>query len=502
VSDLSAPTPPPDDADPPPGQGPAAFTDAHVNRGARWAFGGLVVSQLLRLCGNLLLWRLLYPEAFGMMALISAFLQGVHMFSDVGIGPSIVQGERGDDPDYVNTAWTIQVVRGFLLAGAAAVLAPAVAAFYGEPELAMLIPVAGLGAIFDGWTSTRVYTQSRHISLGRLTVLRLGAQAAGLLFMVAYAYVERNVLGLVLGSLLSGFLDMILSHTLLPGIRNRFRWQRDDVRRLIRFGRWVFLSTVLSFLVMQSDRLVLGKLIPLSLLGVYGIALAWSSIAGMVTERVFDGVLFPLLSRLHNAGEDSSTPYRRARLPWLMLAGWILACLVGGGGALIRFLYDARASEAVWILRYLAVGAWFSALAGSASAATLARGKPSGLALGSAVKLVGMVGLVVLGMKLWGFPGALGGLILSEFIRYVTLSAFVARSGVRALLDDAWLSAMAACTAAGGLATALAVAPRLGAAFAERIAALLEGGLVLVVVTAPWLVVFLLVRKTLGKQPA
>jgi len=498
---MSAPTPPRDEADPPPDQGPSAFTDAQVSRGARWAFGGLVVSQLLRLCGNLLLWRLLFPEAFGMMALISAFLQGVHMFSDVGIGPSIVQGERGDDPDFLNTAWTIQVVRGFVLAGAAALLAPVVADFYGEPELATLIPIAGLGAIFDGWTSTRVFTQSRHISLARLTLLRLVTQAAGLLFMVVYAYVERSVLGLVLGSLLSSCLDTIASHTLLPGIKNRFRLQRDDVRRLVRFGRWIFLSTVLSFLVMQSDRLVLGKLIPLSLLGVYGIALAWSSIAGMVTERVFDNVLFPLLSRLHNSGGDFSKPYRRARLPWVMLAGWILACLVGGGGALIRFLYDARASEAEWMLRYLAIGAWFGTLGSSASAATLARGKASGLALGSAVKLVGMVGLVVLGMKLWGFPGALAGLVLSELLRYATLSAFVARLGSRALLDDAWLSAVVAVAAAGGFATARAVAAGLGAIFSARIAALFEGGLVLVVVTVPWLVVYLLVRRTLAEQP-
>src|SRR6266542_5639870 len=76
-------------------------------RGSLWAVVGHGGSQLLRLAGNLVLWRLLYAEAFGLMAIVNVFMQGLTMFSDVGIGPSIVQSQRGDDPTYLDTAWTI-----------------------------------------------------------------------------------------------------------------------------------------------------------------------------------------------------------------------------------------------------------------------------------------------------------------------------------------------------------------------------------------------------------
>src|SRR5258706_9299249 len=92
---------------------------AHLQRrvvsGSVWTIAGYGAGQVLRLAGNLVLARLLYPEAFGLMALVSVFLQGLAMFSDIGIGPSIIQSRRGDELAFLNTAWTIQVVRGIVL---------------------------------------------------------------------------------------------------------------------------------------------------------------------------------------------------------------------------------------------------------------------------------------------------------------------------------------------------------------------------------------------------
>ena len=83
--------------------------------GSAWVVFGHVASQGIRLAANLILTRLLFPEAFGLMALVNIFLQGLEMFTVLGIGPSIIQNRRGDDPAFLNTAWTIQVIRGFVL---------------------------------------------------------------------------------------------------------------------------------------------------------------------------------------------------------------------------------------------------------------------------------------------------------------------------------------------------------------------------------------------------
>ena len=119
-------------------------------RGSLFALLGYGGSQFLRLAGNLVLWRLLYAEAFGLMAIVNVFMQGLAMFSDVGIGPSIIQNERGDDPDYLDTAWTIQALRGGALFVIAVIFAIPVAHFYHQEALAPLIAVVGFGVAISG----------------------------------------------------------------------------------------------------------------------------------------------------------------------------------------------------------------------------------------------------------------------------------------------------------------------------------------------------------------
>ena len=423
-----------------------------LNRGSMWALASHGGSQVLRLGGNLILWRLLYPEAFGLMALVNVFMQGLAMFSDVGIAPSIIQSERGDDPDYLNTAWTIQVLRGFILCAVAFVTAVPLAHFYHEPQLSFLIPIVAMGAVVAGFNSTRLVTATRHIYLGRLTILDLSSQIFGLAAMIGLCAIYRSVWALAVGGLVSAAIRAVLSHTFMAGIKNRLRWDRSSAHALLRFGRWIFISTLLGFAVMQSDRLIFGKLIPMSLLGVYSIALVWSSFPISILERIFNSVLFPLLSRLYREGGDFSATFISIRRPWLFLIGWASACLIGGGPTLIHLMYDQRAAAGGWMIQVLACSTWLLALETANSTALLAMGKPSWVAAGSGAKLAGMLILIPLGMINYGFPGALVGFAGSEFIRYLVSVIGARTMKISGLLQDMLLSALVMATASIGLA--------------------------------------------------
>ncbi|MDO8885242.1 oligosaccharide flippase family protein, partial [Pseudotabrizicola sp.] len=152
---------------------------ARVMRSSAWTALGYGASQALRLASNLILTRLLFPEAFGLMALVSVFIVGLTMFSDVGTHPAILQHKRGDDPAFLNTAFSIQVTRGVVLWLASAAIAWPAAVFYGQPDLAMILPVAGFSLLLHGLEPTRVDTAARHLRLGRLTALDLITQVIG-----------------------------------------------------------------------------------------------------------------------------------------------------------------------------------------------------------------------------------------------------------------------------------------------------------------------------------
>jgi O-antigen/teichoic acid export membrane protein len=84
-------------------------------RATAWTIVGFGASMVLRFASNLILARLLVPESFGLMALVNVFIMGLHCSQMLAWVPSIIQNKRGDDPTFINTAWTIQVLRGVAL---------------------------------------------------------------------------------------------------------------------------------------------------------------------------------------------------------------------------------------------------------------------------------------------------------------------------------------------------------------------------------------------------
>lgn len=325
-----------------------------VVRASAWSMGGYGASQTLRFAGNLVLTRLMAPEVFGLVAIVQTFIYGLQMFSDVGTGPAVVQSPHGDRERFLDTAWTVQCIRGGLLFLGTCAIAVPVARFYEQPLLAWLLPAAGIGSIFDGFASMSLHTAVRHIRVQWTIFVELTTQLVNIITIVLLTLVLRDSFGVrdiglvwaaVGGTVVGEFTRMTLSHLVVPGIRHRFLLDPESRKVLFSFGRWVFFSTILMFLATQSDRLVFGKMIPLELLGVYGIAAALGSLPAQAVQRLASSVLFPAYSRRQER-EDFHRVFWRARFPVLLAGATLVSGLVASGPFFIRLLYDARYEEA------------------------------------------------------------------------------------------------------------------------------------------------------------
>lgn len=389
-----------------------------ASSGALWTVVGQGGEQVVRLVSNLILTRLLLTEYFGLMALVNVFLVGLQLFSDIGIGPALVQNKR-EDAGFVNTVWTIQVVRGLLLCSIAFPLASLFAEFYEQPILTPLIRVAALTAAIRGFTSTSMFTQIRHLHLKRPVMVQVGSQLVGAVVMVAWAWTTRSIWSLVMAGIVAASVTVVLSHVWVPGIRNRFHFERKAARSLFVFGTWIFFSTLAIFAANHVDRLVFGKLTTMGTLGVYSIAVMLALAPTQALSTVSNRVLFPLYTRIHHSSEDLFQVFRTARWPILIVGGWAAAGCIGGGPTIIRLLYDARYWEAGWMIQILSAGLWFGlVLGGTYGAVVLAMGRSDWTAAMAFSKVAGMVVFIPLGFWIGGFPGAVGGLAISEVVRY------------------------------------------------------------------------------------
>lgn len=321
-------------------------------RGSALTAMSYVITQGLRLASNLILTRLLFPEAFGLMALVSVVLVGLQMFSDTGIGPAISRSERGDDPGFLDTAWTVNVGRGILLWLLCCGLAWPLAAFWEAPELRQLLPVAGVTLLIAGFNPTRIDTANRHLILGRLTALDLIAQVLGIAAMVVLALIWPSVWALVLGAILGSAAKLVLCWWGLPGQANRFRWEPKAAHELLHFGKWILLSTTCGFLLSQGDKAILGSYLSLEALGIYNIGYFLASFPALLAAAVVARVMIPL----YRARAEGRGTERLNQARWGLTAGVLLAlaALALVGQPLVQFLYDPR---------YLTAGAIVTAVA-------------------------------------------------------------------------------------------------------------------------------------------
>lgn len=401
-----------------------------ARRSSFWVLIGFGVSQILRLGGNILLARLLFPEAFGMMAVINALIAGLNMFSDLGISTSIIQNKRGEEPDFLRTAWVIQIIRGVGITLIAFSLAWPVALLSGEPNLAEMIMVVSLTAIFSGFNSTWLLVYSRRLILGRVVILNASSQFLSLLITIALAWQWQSVWALVVGNLVGPLITLVASHTVLGGMKMRFVWKKEIVYELVRFGRWLFISTALGFLVARADVFILTGLASMSAVGFFSIAKNLSLMATEALTKLSRMVLLPIYSRLADRKQDAlkhemfST---RVRLLALFLPPlWVL---ILWGDALIALLYDERYHDAGWMLQILAAGAVANVVTLTMYPILLAVGDSFRHMLKTVVRLCFQILGMVIGGYFWEVPGFIVGLALTDWLSYPFGAYLVHRYG-------------------------------------------------------------------------
>jgi O-antigen/teichoic acid export membrane protein len=397
-----------------------------------WSLGRFALSYAIRLGSSLLMTRLLVPEMFGVMAVATLVIIGLAMFSDLGLRQNIVQSSRGGESAYLNTAWTIQIIRGLLLWLFALCISLLLFAanhiglvpestVYSDPHLPYVIAVISVSALIDGLQSTKFSEASRNLRLGRITQIQIAAQIMGLICMIGWVSVDRTIWALVAGSICSSVATTVLSHVWLPGNNNRLQWDRLAFYEIIHFGKWMFLSSILGFLANNADRILLGSFVDATTLGIYSVAFTiFNSIVQILNTMIHD-VSFPAFSEVaRERSVDLKRGYYQIHAVIASFAYFFSGLLIVSGNNLIRLLYDRRYEHAGWMLEILAV-ALLAIPFNLSQLCLLARGFPKIFTSILAVQVAFTFLLIPLGFHFFGVLGALWAIVLSQFSNVPTI---------------------------------------------------------------------------------
>ena len=297
-----------------------------VQSGGAAIMGGFGAGQILRLLSNLVLTRLLAPEAFGLMAVAVSINIWSVMLTDIGINTSVIRSSNSDKPEFLHTAWTIQILRNLLIwviicTAALAVhylasnnLVPAESIF-ADPLLPWVMAGIGLQLPISGLTSINIAMAERRLAMRRVVALEIGGQIFTMFVTIAFALAGYGVWSLVLGTVAGAVFKSAASHVFFPGPRMLLRFARAHFDEIFGFGKWLIIASFFGFILNRGDQLLFGWMMESGRFSLYAVASIWVIAAIAVVQTVASRLFLPVFSEImRDRPDDLQHIYQKLRL--------------------------------------------------------------------------------------------------------------------------------------------------------------------------------------------
>src|ERR1043166_1095282 len=267
-------------------------------RGALVSTAAQAAIMVMRTGSMMILARLLLKEDFGLVNMVTAFTGFLGLFRDVGLSMATVQ-RASITQAQTSTLFWINLAVGGLLAALAAVAAPILVLFYGEPRLFWVTVALGMSFVFNGATAQHRAILQRGLRFRALAVIDVISLIVGAGLGIGLAAAGQGYWALVVMALSQPATTAVgtwLVTRWVPGRPQR----TSGIRSMLWYGGTVTLNTVIVYLAYNIDKVLLGRLWGAEALGVYGRAYQLINLPTDSLNSTIGSVAFPALSRVQD----------------------------------------------------------------------------------------------------------------------------------------------------------------------------------------------------------
>ncbi|MGO5275865.1 lipopolysaccharide biosynthesis protein [Holdemanella porci] len=289
-----------------------------------WRFAERCGAQGVKLVVELVLARILLPEDYGLIALVTVFIQILNVFVDSGLGNALIQKKDADDLDfstvfYFNIAWCL-ILYLFLFASA-----PFFASFYGKSQLTPVLRVLGLQVIISGIKNVQQAYVSRTMQFKRFFYATLAGTLGAAVIGIIMAYQGFGVWALVCQQLFNVLVDTaVLWITVKWRPKKMFSFVR--LKELFNYGWKLLASSLLDTIYTEIRQLIIGKLYSSSDLAFYNRGMQFPNLIVTNINTSIDSVLLPTMSKEQDNKERVKKMTRRS----IQVSTYIMAPLMIG----------------------------------------------------------------------------------------------------------------------------------------------------------------------------
>jgi PST family polysaccharide transporter len=304
----------------------------------------------------MILSRLLTPEDYGIVAMVTAITGFVNLFRELGLSSATVQSQKITQ-DQISSLFWINAGLGLLITVIIAAMGPFLALFYKKPQLALVAVGISFTSFFSSLGTQHAALLSRQMRFGTMAIIRVSAILVGLLTAVVVALSGGTYWALVWSSVVTS-LWATGGFWLASGFRpGRFK-RKTGVRPMVRFGANIAGFDLVNYFHRNMDNILIGRFWGAAQLGLYSKAYALLMLPMSNLRYPLSRVAFPVLSRLQN----DPAKFRDYFLKYCSLLSFItmplVAFLYACSGHIIRVLLGPRWVGAAELFSILALVAF------------------------------------------------------------------------------------------------------------------------------------------------
>jgi O-antigen/teichoic acid export membrane protein len=310
-------------------------------RSAFWSIAGKGSENLIRIAGNLVLTRILFPEAFGLMAIANVVIMVVALFADMGVSVSIIQNPRGAEKEFIDTSWIISISRGIILWLIISVLAWPASLFYTEPQLVWILLIMALSPLVHGFQNPALPLLVKKFQLEKQVMMDIATQIIGLLTTIILALIIGSVYSLAIGHVVSYALKVLVSYMVIK-YRPSLKWNKTAGHDLIHFGRHIIVNTIITVLINQLDVLIMGKMLTMEDISFYNIGKNFGVLLYTFCVQMLNQSYMAAVSSVQSDMERVQRIYRKTITLLIAVLVPLSMSLALFSHDIIKLLYDPR----------------------------------------------------------------------------------------------------------------------------------------------------------------
>jgi len=396
------------------------------------AVSGMIWTTVQRFAGmgisfisGIILARLLMPEDYGAIGMLTIFMLVAQSFLDSGFGAALIQKKRPTQEDYSTVFW-FNLVMSVVLYLILYVSAPFIASFYRMPILCNVLRVQTIVLIISALTIVQSNQLRKTFQFRKIAIVTLFSSLISLTVTIWMAYNGYGVWSLVVQGLLSSLIPSIIywfTNKWYP----RLLFSINSFKELFSFGGYMFLVHLLNEIGNNIQGLLIGRLFNASTMGYYSKARGTEKLASMSISQSLSQITFPLYSEVQDDRQRLIALIRKLTGFIAFITFPMMFVLILVAKPIFVLLYSERWLPSVPYFQILCLTGLAVCLQSVNLQAISAIGKSKTVFNWVLVKRSSSLVLIVGGLMIGGVWGMLWGMVVQAWFSYVINAYLVSK---------------------------------------------------------------------------